>query len=101
MLSPFPFRLLALAWLILDNQAEHVESLEPITSSIAVAVASLSTAIFFGYEAVKCKTTECCTDAWINPNFTGASTFLKVTTVANKSCFVGVIYWTAGMTYPH
>ena len=70
----FPFRLLALAWLILDNQAEHVESIEPITSTIAVAVASLSTALFFGYEKIKCKTTECCTDAWINPNFTGAST---------------------------
>ena len=71
MLPPFSIKLLALAWLILDNHAEHVKSFEPITTSIAVGFAAIGSLVFVGFDTVKCKTTECCTDSWINPNFTG------------------------------
>ena len=98
MFQPFPLKLLALAWLILNNRAEHVESLEPISTTIAAGFASVVSMFFIGdgFNAIKCKTVECCTDAWINPNFTG--NYPKVTIFVRSvvNCYVVHVdhtYW--------
>ncbi|XP_013421097.1 torsin-1A-like [Lingula anatina] len=54
-----------------------VETLEPVTSGIAVVTALAASGLFAGYELLKCRMYECCDDRWLIANLTGMKTALE------------------------
>ena len=55
----------------------QVRPLEPVTTTLAVATTIASSALFAGYDTVKCQFYECCNSDWIKPNITGLTLALQ------------------------
>ena len=64
-------QLLLLIILVAHHQLREVETLEPVSTTIAVGTAILGSAAIASYDTVKCYFKECCDESWIMPNFTG------------------------------
>ena len=71
MKSKASFTFLVLLYLILDDNFDNVETLEPVTTSVAVGTAIVSSVFLAGYTTLKCQFYECCGDPWVKPNMTG------------------------------
>ena len=65
------FKGLLFALLIIDDNFNHVETLEPLSTTVAVGTALLGSALFAGYDKLKCRVFECCDDPWLTTNITG------------------------------
>lgn len=61
--------------LILTHALDDADGLEPVTTGIAMGVALVSSAIFAGYDTIKCKMYECCNT--VQPNFPALETALR------------------------
>ena len=72
-------RLFFISALLLNGAVDHVESLEPVSTAVAVGTALIGTGFLASYDLVKCKLYECCNSNWVTTNVTGIfTTFSKI-----------------------
>ncbi len=53
------------------------ETLEPISTGVAIVTAVAGSAFFAGYDVLKCRFYECCDQRWVKPNITGLTAALQ------------------------
>ncbi len=66
-------KLIACGFLITAVGFDEAETLEPVTTTVAVGTAILGSAIFASYDYVKNKYFEGCQEPWVEANITGKS----------------------------